>query len=234
MSELNRTASMQFRVRNKYFLLEIAPEQAITDAQQAESGHNQGMEPLANEGQLIARAQAGDKDAVSTLYEGYAQAIFRYVSYRVESDMAAEDLTADVFVSMIRGLPRYQDTGAPFGAWLYRIAANRITDHHRLKRRTPEPLSDSEASDDTDPLGKTARNQERAHLRAALATLSNDFQTLLILRFMQGMSHAEVAAIMEKSEATIRVSQHRALKALAKALGTEGKARSYLRGGGDS
>jgi RNA polymerase sigma-70 factor (ECF subfamily) len=189
------------------------------------------MEPLPNERELIARAQSGDKDAVSSLYEGYAQAIFRYISYRVESDMAAEDLTADVFLSMVRGLPRYQDVGAPFGAWLFRVAANRITDHHRQKRRMAEELSENQASDDTDPFGKTAKNQERAQLRAALATLPDDFQTLLVLRFMEGMSHSEVAAVLGKSEAAARVMQHRALKALAKVLGTDGKARSYLRGG---
>jgi RNA polymerase sigma-70 factor (ECF subfamily) len=189
------------------------------------------MEPLPNERELIARAQAGDKDAVSSLYEGYAQAIFRYISYRVESDMVAEDLTADVFLSMVQGLPRYQDVGAPFGAWLFRIAANRVADHHRQKRHVVEELSENEPNDDTDPFGKIAKKQEQALLRVALTKLSEDFQTLLVLRFMQGLSHAEVAAIMGKSETSIRVMQHRALKALAKELGTEGKVRSYLRGG---
>ncbi len=190
------------------------------------------MEPLQNEQELIARAKTGDKEALAALYEGYAQAIFRYISYRVESDMTAEDLTADVFVSMVGGLPTYVDSGAPFGAWLYRIAANRVTDHYRATRRTPEPLSDNQASDDTDPFGKALKSQERENLRRALATLPDDQQTLLILRFMQGLPHAEVAAILGKSDAAIRVMQHRALKALAKALGTQGKARSYLRGGG--
>jgi RNA polymerase sigma-70 factor, ECF subfamily len=188
------------------------------------------MEPLPDERQLIARAGRGDKEAVSTLYEGYAQAIFRYISYRVESDMVAEDLTAEVFLRMVQALPRYQDTGAPFGAWLYRIAAAQVADHHRGKRRVAEPLSDNQASDDTDPFGKTAKQQEQAQLRQALATLPEDYQTLLILRFMQGLPHVEVAAAMGKSDAGIRVMQHRALKALAKALGTDTKARSYLRG----
>jgi RNA polymerase sigma-70 factor (ECF subfamily) len=188
------------------------------------------MEPLPDERQLIARARTGDKEAVSALYEGYAQAIFRYISYRVESDMIAEDLTADVFLRMVQGLPRYQDTGAPFGAWLYRIAANQVTDHHRQKRRIAEPLSENQPSDDTDPFGKTARQQEQANLRRALAALPEDYQTLLILRFMQGLPHNEVAGILNKSDASIRVMQHRALKALAKELGAEGKARGYLRG----
>ena len=188
------------------------------------------MEPLPDERGLIARAKQGDKNAVSALYEGYAQPIFRYITYRVESDMVAEDLTAEVFLRMVQGLPRYEDTGAPFGAWLYRIAATQIADHHRGKRRSAEPISDQQASDDTDPFGKMAKAQEQAQLRMALASLSEDFQTLLILRFMQGMTHSEVAAILDKSEAAIRVMQHRALKALANALGADAKARSYLRG----
>ncbi|MEO8612373.1 MAG: sigma-70 family RNA polymerase sigma factor [Chloroflexota bacterium] len=188
------------------------------------------MEPLPDERGLIARGKQGDKNAVSALYEGYAQAIFRYISYRVESDMVAEDLTGEVFLRMVQGLPRYEDTGAPLGAWLYRIAATQIADHHRGKRRVAEPLSDEQPSDDTDPFGKTVKAQEQAQLRIALKSLPEDFQTLLILRFMQGLPHTEVAAILDKSEAAIRVMQHRALKALAKALGSDTKARSYLRG----
>ncbi len=189
------------------------------------------MQPLPNEGQLIAAAQAGDKQAVSTLYEAYAQAIFRYISYRVESDMLAEDLTAEVFLRMVQGLPRYQDSGAPFGAWLYRIAATQVADHYRHNRRTAvEPISEEQPTDDTDPLGKAAKKEEQEQLRRALAALPEDYQTLLIMRFMQQLPHSEVASVLKKSEAAIRVMQHRALQALAKELGADGKARSYLRG----
>jgi RNA polymerase sigma-70 factor, ECF subfamily len=188
------------------------------------------MQPLLNESQLIAGAQAGDKAAVSTLYEAYAQTIFRYISYRVESDVVAEDLTAEVFLRMVQGLSTYQDSGAPFAAWLYRIAANQIADHYRRNRRAAGPISDEHPADETDPLGKAAKNEERAQLRQALAALSDDFQTLLVMRFMQGLPHSEVAAVLNKSEATIRVMQHRALQALARELGQPGKVRSYLRG----
>lgn len=191
------------------------------------------MQPLANERDLIARAKTGDREAVSALYEGYTQAIFRYISYRVESDTLAEDLTAEVFLRMVRGLPRYEDSGAPFGAWLYRIAATQIAEHYRRKRRTPaEPISDAQPSDDTDPFGKSAKAEERERLRAALAALPADYQTLLIMRFMQELSHEAVAQVLDKSEGAIRVMQHRALKALAQQLGQESKARSYLRGEG--
>ena len=194
------------------------------------TSHNARMQPLPNESQLIAAAQAGDKQAVSTLYEAYAQAIFRYISYRVESDMLAEDLTAEVFLRMVQGLPRYQDSGAPFGAWLYRIAATQVADHYRRNRRSAvEPMSDEPTTDDTDPFGKAAK-KEQEQLRRALASLPEDYQTLLIMRFMQQLSHSEVASVLKKSEAAVRVMQHRALQALARQLGADGKARSYLRG----
>jgi RNA polymerase sigma-70 factor (ECF subfamily) len=67
-------------------------------------------------------------------------------------------------------------------------------------------------------------------IREALKALPEDYQTVLILRFMQQLPHAEVAAIMRKSEASIRVMQHRALQAMAKAVGVPAKARSYFRG----
>lgn len=187
------------------------------------------MQPLPNEGQLIAQAQAGDKAAVSTLYEAYVQAIHSYIGYRVESDMIAEDLTAEVFLKMVHGLPRYRDMGAPFGSWLYRIAASQIADYYRHNRRTVD-LSENQATDDTDPFGKAAKKEERQRLHQALAALPTDFQTLLILRFMQGQPHSMVAAALNKSEAAIRVMQHRALKALAHELGQDTKVRSYLRG----
>jgi len=191
------------------------------------------MQP--DEPQLVLRAQSGDKEAVGALYEAYAQPIFRYISYRVESDTVAEDLTSEVFLRMVQSLPSYQQMGAPFGAWLFRIAANQITDHYRRKKRgDSEELSENHASEDTDPFGKLEKKEERAALRHALQALPQDYQTLLILRFMQQRSHHEVAAILDKSEAAIRVMQHRALKALAKELGSAGKARSYLRGEGSN
>ncbi len=189
------------------------------------------MQPVPDEQQLIPRAKQGDKNAISTLYRVYVQAIFRYISYRVESDAIAEDLTAEVFLHMIQGLPRYQQTPAPLGAWLFRIAANQVADHYRRKRHVAsEPISDSQPSDDTDPFGELEDEEERVQIREALGTLPEDYQTLLILRFMQQLPHSEVAATMRKSEAAIRVMQHRALKALAKAIGSPAKARGYLRG----
>src|SRR5262245_23437883 len=154
------------------------------------------MPSLPDEDALIQRAQDGDKEAVSILYEAYAQLIYRYISYRVNSDQIAEDLTADVFLRMVRGLPAYKQTGAPFGAWLYRIAANRIADFYRgNKSLNSEPIPEH-YSEELDLTERLVSEQERSQLRDALRSLPMEQQTILILRFMQDLSHAEVAAVV--------------------------------------
>jgi len=188
------------------------------------------MQPLDNERQLIQQAQQKDKEAVALLYDGYVQAIFRYVRYRVESDYEAEELTAEVFVRMVRGLSRYRDEGAPFGAWLYRIAGNLITDHYRGRKRKQEQLSESQVSDETDPFGKAARAEEYARLHRALKQLPSDYQTVLILRFIEELPYEAVARSMNKTEQAARVLQHRALKALGERLGATG-VQALLRAG---
>ncbi len=174
------------------------------------------MQPPSNERELIESAQKGDKAAVGALYETYALAIFQYISYRVETDEIAEDLTGDVFLRMVRGLPKYNYTGAPLSAWLYRIAGNLVTDHYRKSGQTVEtPEPETHRSDIDDPMDIIAKAEERSRLRKALQALSDDYQNVLILRFMKEHSHAEVGEIIGKSEANVRVIQHRALKALA-------------------
>jgi RNA polymerase sigma-70 factor (ECF subfamily) len=176
------------------------------------------MPPLPNEEALIQRAQHGDKEAVSTLYEAHAQLVYQYISYRVKSDEIAEDLTADVFLRMVRSLPTYKQTGAPFSAWLYRIAANRIVDFYRGHQALNTQPIPEDYSVGPDLAERLMNEQEQAQLRDALQALPEEHQTVLILRFMQDLSHAEVAEVVGKSVEAVRVVQHRALKALAVAL----------------
>ncbi|MEZ4670281.1 MAG: sigma-70 family RNA polymerase sigma factor [Anaerolineae bacterium] len=177
------------------------------------------MQPPLNEPDLIERASAGDRAAVSTLYDAYVQAIFAYINYRVDSGAIAEDLTADVFLRMIRALPKFQYTGAPFGAWLYRIAANRVAEYYREKQPVHwDSLLENYRSNDPDLDDQIVDEAQRSRVREALLSLPEDYQTVLILRFTQDLPHTEVASIMGKSIEAVRVLQHRALKALAKSM----------------
>jgi RNA polymerase sigma-70 factor, ECF subfamily len=183
---------------------------------------------------LIRRAQGGDSTAVTRLYELHADIIYRYIAYRVP-DEEVEDLTADVFVKMVEGLPGYRITGAPFEAWLYRIAAARIADHYRRTNQRPQ-VELPERMTDRDPLPEEQlmHEQELSTLREALQQLSEDQQTVMILRFIERRSHEEVAQIMDKTTSNVKTIQHRALVQLSRLLGEGKKPRHYLRGRRDS
>jgi len=180
---------------------------------------------------LIHRAQAGDADAVAALFQHYAPAIARYVGYRVPDAALVEDLTAEVFLRMVEGLPHYTITGAPFEAWLYRIAAARVADYYRQQHRRPEEqLSESVPTGQPSPEMTVEQHEEFEALRSALSQLSDEQQTIVLLRFVERKSHEEVAAITHKSVRAIATAQHRALKRLARLLGTEKSVRHYIRG----
>ena len=192
------------------------------------------MQPISDERTIIARAQQGHEEAISYLYETYLQAIFEYIRYRVDSTPLAEDLTAEVFLRMVRNLPGYEEKGIPFRAWLYRIAANLLIDHYRQqdKKRTIA-LSEEFESDDTDPVNRLAEEEKFLRLRQALRTLPTDYQDLLVLRFVEELPHAEIAKIMNKTAMALRAMQHRALKALALELEKMGQTQGFI-GGNES
>lgn len=180
--------------------------------------------------QTIERARKGDREAIAQLYHTYAQMIFRYIVYRVDTNEDAEDITAEVFVKMVEGLPSYRVTGAPFESWLYRIAAARVTDYRRRKRRRPQSeLSETLSSGDDSPEESLEQEAEVDVLRAAIRSLSDEQQSILVLRFIERKSHQEVAEILKKSVSAVKTIQYRALNQLASVLGTE-KTRHYLRG----
>jgi RNA polymerase sigma-70 factor (ECF subfamily) len=150
---------------------------------------------------------------------------------RVPTIADAEDLTAEVFVRMVKGLPAYEIGGAPFEAWLYRIAATRVTDFYRHASRHAQTELD-ETWSDTAPLPEEQMLQTQAldHLRSALQRLPEDQQLILILRFVERKSHEEVAQILGKSVQAVKSAQHRALIQLTAHMGSTQKARHYLRG----
>lgn len=184
-----------------------------------------------DDARIVDRAHQGDREAVAVLYQRHVQAIYRYVSYRVPEQAAAEDLTAEVFLRMVEGLPKYRQNGVPFEAWLYRIAAARVADYYRERARHPqEALSESEPAPAASPEGELQHEEERVALRAALQSLSDEHQDILLLRFVERKSHAEVATLLGKSITAIKSAQHRALTRLADLMGSNGKTRHYLRG----
>jgi RNA polymerase sigma-70 factor (ECF subfamily) len=173
-----------------------------------------------SESRLIEKAKAYDSEALSELYRRYADAIFRYVYYRVGDQAVAEDLVSDVFVRMLEGLPSYQDIGRPFEAWLYRIAHARVVDHYRKgKRQRSAPLDERLVADDeTDPRQLAVEREDTRRTWEAVNELTEDQQQVISLRFLAGCSTQEVARLLGKTEGAVKALQHRGLASLRRLL----------------
>lgn len=168
---------------------------------------------------LIDRARRGDAKAFGQLYELHVDRIYRYVAYRVARAEQAEDLTEHVFLKAWEAIGRYERRGLPFAAWLYRMAHNAVVDHYRASRPTTSIDDKFDLEDEKQsPSDAVMAGVDRETLGLAIQRLNSDQQRVVLLRFVEGLSHAEVAGIVGKSEGAVRVIQHRALAVMAKFL----------------
>ena len=170
--------------------------------------------------ELVAKAQQGDQMAFATLYEQYRPLVYRFLRRRLDgSDEAVEDLTEDVFVKLYEKLDRYVERGLPFTAWLYRIAHNQLVDYVRtLPRHFAQPLDVVADVPEQQASSEYRSVLDRETLEPALARLTAEQRQAVELRFLQGMSVAETAAAMGRSEEAVKKLQARALANLRRTL----------------
>jgi RNA polymerase sigma-70 factor (ECF subfamily) len=168
--------------------------------------------------QLIKQVKNGDAEAFGVLYDQYAELIFRYVYSHLESRLDAEDLTEEIFVRAWRALPKYDDRGLPFSAFLFRVARNSLIDYYR-QRKVVQSIDDMELqSHEAGPEEAVDIRIENSDLRKTIAELREDYRNVLIFRFLSGLSPEETAQVMQRSIGAVRVLQHRALSALKELL----------------
>jgi RNA polymerase sigma-70 factor (ECF subfamily) len=164
---------------------------------------------------VISRAQGGDAAAIGAVYEHYHLSVLRYLYYRVGDHQAAEDLTSEVFLRMIKALPRYRQRSTSFQAWLFRIARNLAVDHFRkLKVRQHSDLEEHLVAGEEAPETAVERSLTGERLRQAMTKLLDDQREVIALRFVAGMPIAQVSQTLGKSEAAVKGLQRRALMAL--------------------
>jgi len=175
------------------------------------------------EHQLIQNAIKGEASAFGELYDRYQPQIYRFVALKVGRREDAEDLTHQVFLSAWQNIKSYTHRGFPFSSWLYRIARNQIVDFYRARR-------DVFSVEDTDPELlihdpkielAVERQVATGRVMSAIRFLKQEYQDVLILRFIEDLSIREVAAALGKSEGSVKVTQHRAVKAIRTFLGND-------------
>jgi len=169
-----------------------------------------------DEADLLAACQA-DPAAFTSLYHHYVAAVYRYVYFRVGNQVEAEDLVSQVFLAALEGLPNYNHRGY-FAAWLFGIARRKVADHYRKPRAEPLPGLAESAADEPDPLSQIIADEELRRLSALITRQTPADQELLRLRYAAGLSFEQIAAILRRSPAAVKMSLYRLLNRLGKQL----------------
>jgi RNA polymerase sigma-70 factor, ECF subfamily len=169
---------------------------------------------------LVKKAQKGDTDAFSVVYDSFVDQIYRYVYFRVPKG-EVEDIVEMVFLKAWEKIRQYQPGRKSFSAWIYRIAHNLVIDTYRFKKDkgvvelTPNV---PEYRREHNPIKMTENALHADKLKDALSKLKKNYKQIIVLKFMNDLPNSEIAQIINKSEGSVRILQFRALKALKKEL----------------
>ena len=187
----------------------------------ARSEPAQKVRPTNTDERLLIEGAQLDRARFADLYEHYFEVVYAYVGRRVKDRATTEDLTSEVFHKALASLPRYRWTGAPFAAWLFRIASNLIADRSKHEARLAAGSSDPDLiSRDSgkDTQASLENVERRAQLFRLVAELPEDQRRVVALRFAEEKSIKEIAAELDRSEGAVKQLQFRALENLRKKI----------------
>lgn len=165
----------------------------------------------------LAQLAGTDAEAFGELYARHVRRIYNYIYYRTGNHHDAEDLSARVFQRALKHVGTFENKGVPFTAWLYRIAHNLVANWHRDRSRRPVvPLDQHVAVSEIaiHPEVEAIANEEQGILLEAVRELPDDRQQLLILKFVERMSNAQIGEVMGRTEGAIKSLYHRTLNTL--------------------
>jgi RNA polymerase sigma-70 factor (ECF subfamily) len=179
---------------------------------------------LLEERDLVVRARQ-DPEAFGRLYERHRGRVYRFACSRLRNSYDAEDLTAEVFMRAWQAIERYQPSGAPFGAWLHRIASNAIVDQRRRRRGLVEDIDQHHDLAATGSVEELVAGRDRMRrIGLAVQRLPARQRRVLALRFGHDMTHDAIAERMGRSPGAVKVLQHRAIARVREAVRAAGDA----------
>ncbi|RMD57884.1 sigma-70 family RNA polymerase sigma factor, partial [Candidatus Parcubacteria bacterium] len=166
-------------------------------------------------------AQQYDSQALSELCELFFEDVYSYFYYRARDAADAQDLTNDVFVRLVESIRSFDPARGGFRAWLFSIAHHRLVDYRRRQAvRGHQPLEEGLANPEDGPAVQVEAQLTVERLQNALDLLTEEQRQVIVLKFIEGLSNAEVAQILGKSEGAINALQYRGLRALRQRLRT--------------
>ena len=167
---------------------------------------------------LVQSAKKGDALSFGKLYDLFYTKIFRYVAYKVGNREDAEDITAEVFIRMLKSINSFSFQGHPFSSWLFRIAKNMVVDHFRKNsRRKTAPLETAGSIQETESLEidyQLDLDIKMSNISKSIKTLTDLQQEVISLRFAGGLSIKETASAVGRKENAVKALQHSAIKKL--------------------
>jgi RNA polymerase sigma-70 factor (ECF subfamily) len=173
--------------------------------------------------ELVARLKANDDEAYREVVARYGDPLYGYI-YSITGDHhLSEDVISETYLRMVEKIDTYTYYGAPFKAWLYRIAHNlAITASKRASRTVGGDALEAAAPQVDDPATTIAARLDAEELRQAIGELTHEQQQVVLLRFIAGHSSGEVAQALDKTENAIKQMQFRALRSLGRLLTARG------------
>ncbi len=159
-----------------------------------------------------------DAAAWQELFDRYYRKMYSFAYVRTGDADSAEEIASEVFAAAVKGIGSYRPTGAPFAAWLYKIARNITADHLDRRRRRPQTSLDAV---EVESASWTPAIDERTDLARGLKQISREQQEVIALRFVNDCTLEETARALGKSVGAVKVLQHRALRSLRRELTRE-------------
>jgi len=174
-----------------------------------------------NIGKLVEMAQGGDTQAFAQIYDELVKPVYRYIYYRVE-EAIAEDLTEETFFKAWQNLKQYKKGKSPFSSWVFRIAHNLVVDYYRKNNITEEiDETMADTKETANPENDINIKLTNIRLRKVIRKLPDNYQQVIILKYINELDNNEIAETIGKSEAAVRTIQCRALEKLRSLLSEE-------------
>jgi len=169
---------------------------------------------------LVEEVKEGSHEAFSRIYDLMIDHIYRYVYFRVNKQ-DAEDITETVFLKVWENIGKYKPVKKQFTSWVFRIAHNLVVDYYRTKKdQTVDELKVQiqDYKREHNPIKMAERSINSDLLKEAISNLKKNYQEIIIHKFINELTNREISKILKRSEGSIRILQHRALKALRREL----------------
>ncbi|MFH0834707.1 MAG: sigma-70 family RNA polymerase sigma factor [Patescibacteria group bacterium] len=166
--------------------------------------------------EIAERVVHGETKYFAEIYELFAQKIFAFIFYKTFHRETAEDLTSQTFIRALEKIDSFDPRRGNFNSWIYAIARNSVIDHFRSAKKMQNIDDIFDLADATDISAEFAQKSDFDEIRSALQKISPRQREIILLRIWDGMKFREIAEVLEKSEAAVKMDFARGIKNLKK------------------